>query len=85
MRALRLKQANLVGPAGYISMEDTEATELVQQGVIRDQSETSIIDMGKDSPGQTDTLITETLIRSFWRGYRQLMNVDLDDAAAFAR
>jgi anthranilate 1,2-dioxygenase large subunit len=86
LRALRLKQANLVGPAGYISMEDTEATELVQQGVIRDQHETSIIDMGKDSPGQTDTLITETLIRSFWRGYRQLM--DLDDAtspAAFAR
>lgn len=28
LRALRIKQANLVGPAGYLSMEDTEATKL---------------------------------------------------------
>lgn len=30
LRALRIKQANLFGPAGYILMEDTEATELVR-------------------------------------------------------
>ena len=34
VRAMRIKQANLVGPAGYISMEDGEATQLVQQGIV---------------------------------------------------
>jgi anthranilate 1,2-dioxygenase large subunit len=81
MRKLRIKQANLVGPAGYISMEDTEATELVQQGVVRDPDATSIIDMARDAPEQSDTLITEKLIRSFWSGYQRLMALDSADAA----
>jgi anthranilate 1,2-dioxygenase large subunit len=76
MRRLRLKQANLVGPAGYISMEDTEATELVQRGVAGDLSATSVIDMARDAPSETDTLITETLIRRFWSGYERLMAFD---------
>jgi len=73
MRELRLKQANLVGPAGYISMEDTEATELVQRGTVRDPDACSVIEMAKDSPGQVDSLITEQLIRRFWQGYQKLM------------
>jgi anthranilate 1,2-dioxygenase large subunit len=84
MRKLRIKQANLVGPAGYISMEDTEATELVQQGVVRDADATSIIDMARDAPEQSDTLITEKLIRSFWAGYQKLMGFDAAAAAAGA-
>lgn len=76
MRALRIKQANLVGPAGYISMEDTEATELVQQGTHRDPRARSIIDMAKDAPAEENTLITENLIRSFWRGYAGLMGLN---------
>lgn len=73
LRAMRLKQANLVGPAGYISMEDTEATELVQRGTVRDGDACSVIEMSKDQPDQQDTLITESLIRRFWVGYQQLM------------
>jgi anthranilate 1,2-dioxygenase large subunit len=73
MRALRIKQANLVGPAGYISMEDTEATELVQQGTVRDADATSVIEMSRSNPGQQDTVITESLIRRFWVGYQKLM------------
>lgn len=73
LRELRLKQANLVGPAGYISMEDTEATELVQRGTIRDAEATSVIEMARGNPGQQDTVITESLIRRFWVGYQRLM------------
>jgi anthranilate 1,2-dioxygenase large subunit len=80
MRKLRIKQANLVGPAGYISMEDTEATELVQAGTVRDGDLESFIEMAKDAPEQQNTLITENLIRSFWVGYRKLMGLNLDDA-----
>ena len=76
LRKLRIKQANLVGPAGYISMEDTEATELVQQATVRDGRATSVIEMAKHEPDQANTLITESLIRSFWRGYRKLMALD---------
>lgn len=85
LRALRIKQANLVGPAGYISMEDTEATELVQRGTVRDGARSSMIDMAKDAPEQQDTLITENLIRCFWRGYRRLMDLPSDAAPETAK
>jgi anthranilate 1,2-dioxygenase large subunit len=73
LRKLRIKQANLVGPAGYISMEDTEATELVQRGTIGDGEELSVIDMSRSAPNEQATLITESLIRRFWIGYQALM------------
>ena len=73
LRELRLLQANLVGPAGYISMEDTEATELVQRGTVRDADALSVLDMARDAPEQQETLITENLIRRFWMGYQKLM------------
>ena len=81
LRALRIKQANLVGPAGYISMEDTEATELVQYGTARDGDAYSVIEMAKQAPEQDDTLITEKLIRAFWMGYQDLMGFDTEEAA----
>lgn len=73
LRALRIKQANLVGPAGYISMEDTEATELVQRGTAGDPEACAVIDMGRSNPGQQDSMISEGLIRRFWSGYQALM------------
>lgn len=73
LRALRIKQANLVGPAGYISMEDTEATELVQRATLRDGDATSVMDLGRSDPMRQDTMITENLIRRFWMGYQKLM------------
>ncbi|MGV2288046.1 anthranilate 1,2-dioxygenase large subunit AndAc [Trinickia sp. YCB016] len=73
LRDLRLLQTNLVGPAGYISMEDTEATELVQRGTVRDGDKTSYIGMGLDAPEQTNSNITENLIRRFWTGYQKAM------------
>jgi anthranilate 1,2-dioxygenase large subunit len=73
LRELRLLQANLVGPAGYVSMEDTEATELVQRGIAGDRDESSFMGMGLDAPDQTDTNITENLIRRFWVGYQRAM------------
>jgi anthranilate 1,2-dioxygenase large subunit len=54
-------------------MEDTEATELVQRGTIRDAGATSVIEMSRGNPDQQDTVITESLIRKFWVGYQKLM------------
>ncbi|NNL84506.1 MAG: Rieske 2Fe-2S domain-containing protein [Myxococcales bacterium] len=73
MLAQRLKQANFVGPAGYISMEDGEAIELVQRSVREAPEETSVIDLGGKEHGNEENLITESMVRSFWAGYRDLM------------
>ncbi|BCQ30059.1 Rieske 2Fe-2S domain-containing protein [Caballeronia novacaledonica] len=73
LRELRLLQANLVGPAGYISMEDTEATELVQRATARDSDVTSFMGMARDVPPEENSAITENMIRRFWVGYQNLM------------
>jgi anthranilate 1,2-dioxygenase large subunit len=75
LRRMRIMQANLVGPAGFISMEDTEATELVQRGTIRDGDATSVIEMSRTQPDIEDSLLTESLIRKFWVGYQSLMKL----------
>jgi anthranilate 1,2-dioxygenase large subunit len=80
MRDLRILQGNLVGPAGYISMEDTEATELVQRGTVRDGERASILEMGKAKPEQYDTMISETLLRRFWMGYQKIMGYETEGA-----
>ena len=78
LRRLRLKQANLAGPAGYISMEDTEATELVQRAIESCAAgDSSFMAMGDEAHDQGTSLITEHMIRSFWRGYRSLMGWDI--------
>jgi len=73
MLALRLKQANLVGPAGYISMEDGHATEIVQQAIGRDQAACSFIELGGREVANQENLVTETALRGFWQYYRDLL------------
>jgi anthranilate 1,2-dioxygenase large subunit len=74
LRDMRLLQANLIGPAGYISMEDGEATELVQAAVSPTGTDaSSMMLMGHGAPEGHRSLITEELLRAFWRGYRDIM------------
>ena len=46
MRRRRLKQANLVGPAGYVSMEDGCIGGFVQRGIAAAGEELSVVEMG---------------------------------------
>lgn len=73
LRAIRLKQANFVGPAGLISMEDGHATEIVQQAIVRDRDAASYIAFGGNGVENQDNLLTETAIRGFWQYYRGVM------------
>jgi anthranilate 1,2-dioxygenase large subunit len=82
LRRLRIKQANLVGPAGYISMEDTEATELVQRGVTGSEDKYSILEMSRSAPEEQATLISEGLVRKFWLGYQSIMGLNAPVTAA---
>jgi phenylpropionate dioxygenase-like ring-hydroxylating dioxygenase large terminal subunit len=71
----RLLQANLVGPAGYISMEDGAATGFVQRGVAASPDRASVIEMGGSGVGSGDSRITETAVRGLWKAWRKYMDV----------
>ena len=75
MTRRRLLQANLVGPAGYISMEDGAATGFVQRGVAGSPERASVIEMGGAVIGSGDSRITESAVRGLWKAWRQYMHV----------
>jgi anthranilate 1,2-dioxygenase large subunit len=70
----KLKTVNMVGPAGYISLEDGEALRLVQEGIRAKPDGHAVIEMGGIGPiVDTDYLSQEISIRGFWRHYVRLM------------
>ena len=71
----RLRQGNLMGPSGFLGLEDNEAMRFVQQGVTRSTSETSYVGLGGAEEGTTDHIITEAAIRSMYRHYREVMEL----------
>ena len=75
MRERRLKQSNLVGPAGYISMEDGCIGGFVQQAIRGVSGEVGIVPMGGSGTESTDARATEVSIRGFWRAYRDYMGM----------
>ena len=75
MTRRRLLQANLVGPAGYISMEDGAATGFVQRGVAASPDRASVIEMGGDKIGSGDSRVTETAVRGLWKAWRSHMQL----------
>jgi len=75
MTRRRLMQANLVGPAGYISMEDGAATGFVQRGVAGSPERASVIEMGGSGVGSGDSRITETAVRGLWQAWRRHMDL----------
>jgi phenylpropionate dioxygenase-like ring-hydroxylating dioxygenase large terminal subunit len=74
MRRRRLKQANLVGPAGYVSMEDGCVGGFVQRGAAAAADELSVVNMGGEGAESQETRATEASVRGFWKAYRRLMD-----------
>jgi anthranilate 1,2-dioxygenase large subunit len=77
MRRKRIKAANLVGPAGFVSMEDGLATELVQFGIAGSADALSMVDMGRDASETENfrSMTTEQSVRRFWCAYQELMGL----------
>jgi anthranilate 1,2-dioxygenase large subunit len=75
MRAIRIKQSNLIGPAGYVSMEDGEAVEIVQKAVRRERGQTSYIAMGGGKAEDAAHLVTESAIIGFWENYKSVLGI----------
>ena len=75
MRDIRVKQSNLIGPAGYVSMEDGEAVEIVQKAVRCDHDQGSYIAMGGGRAEDAEHLVTESAIIGFWEHYKSLLGI----------
>ena len=73
LRTHRLKQNNLVGPAGYVSMEDGAVGGFVQRGIAAAADELSVIEMGGAGATTDETRATEASVRGFWKAYRMHM------------
>ena len=73
MRRRRLKQSNLVGPAGYVSMEDGCVGGFVQRGAAAAGDELSVVNMGGEGAESQETRATEASVRGFWKAYRRYM------------
>lgn len=74
MQGIRIKQNNLIGPAGLISMEDGEAVQIVHDAIHRDQEQHSYMAMGGGRAEDADHLVTEGTIIGFWEFYREIMH-----------
>jgi salicylate 5-hydroxylase large subunit len=75
MRQRRLRQANLMGPAGLVSLDDSEAMLLSQAGIDQDDDATCLIEMGGRAVVNEPHMVTETAIRGFYQHYRSIMEL----------
>lgn len=72
----RMRQANMVGPAGYISMEDGAVGHFIQRALTGAAAEDrSLLLMGGEAAASQESRATETSIRGFWKAYRDLMGL----------
>ncbi len=75
MRRLRLKHSNLTGPAGYVSMDDSEVLAQLQDTVSSYTEAVGVFEMGGRETEPQETMLTELGIRAFYKFYRQVMGL----------
>jgi phenylpropionate dioxygenase-like ring-hydroxylating dioxygenase large terminal subunit len=73
LRRRRLRQLNLAGPAGFVSMEDGCIGNFVERGVVAAPQGESLLEMGGAGTESQETRATETAVRGFWKMWRTVM------------
>jgi anthranilate 1,2-dioxygenase large subunit len=80
----RLRQANLVGPAGLVSMEDGEACEIqhrATKGLSDDPSAAEFLELGGGGEiGDRDYRVTDVTVRGFWSYYAEVLGIEPEGA-----
>jgi len=72
----RLRQGNLMGPAGFLGLEDNEAIKFVQDGMQRVPDGVHVVELDPQTQyGTSDTLISEAAIRGMYRHWREVMEL----------
>mgnify|MGYP001788261784 CR=1 FL=1 len=76
MTRRRLRQANLFGPAGFVSADDGEVIELSQSGFQQaGDAGSTLCELGGTGVEGTEHMVTETLIRSMYAYWRKVMAI----------
>jgi len=72
----RLRQGNLMGPAGFLGIEDNEAIKFVQDGMRGVPGKEHLVMLDPDVPaGSTDSIISEAAIRAMYQHWRAEMGL----------
>ena len=75
MTERRLRQANLFGPAGFVSADDGEVIEFCQDGLVQDKAFATMCELDGRDVGSSEHMVTETLIRGMYRYWREVMEL----------
>jgi salicylate 5-hydroxylase large subunit len=75
MRLRRMRQANLFGPAGFVSADDGEIIEMSQQGFSHSPDQDALVIMGGREIESVEHMVTEVGIRGMYRYWRQAMGL----------
>jgi salicylate 5-hydroxylase large subunit len=75
MTRIRLRQANLMGPAGLVSVDDSEMMEFSQQGVAAYPEGAAVLELGGRGTEDAPHMVTEAAVRGFYKYYRELMGL----------
>jgi salicylate 5-hydroxylase large subunit len=75
MTQRRLRQANLFGPAGFVSADDGEVIAFVQQAFEAHPEARTVSELDGRDVKPTDHMVTETLIRGMYGYWRQVMGL----------
>jgi anthranilate 1,2-dioxygenase large subunit len=73
MTERRLRQGNLIGPAGYVAMEDGFIGGFVQRALRYNDEGAGIVMMGGHEAESQTFKASESAIRGFWKHYRTLI------------
>jgi salicylate 5-hydroxylase large subunit len=76
MTRRRLRQANLFGPAGFVSADDGEVIQFSQEGFAQaEKAGQTLCELGGTGTEMTEHMVTETLIRSMYAYWRKVMGL----------
>ena len=72
----RMRQGNLMGPSGFLGLEDNEAIKFVQDGMLRGRPGEHLVALDPAiAAGTSDTLISEAAIRAMYQHWRGVMGL----------
>ena len=75
MTRLRVRHANLYGPAGYVAMEDGEVLTESQLGAHHADDHAAVLEMGGKDVEKQDHMVTEVMIRAFYKYYKEKLGL----------
>jgi salicylate 5-hydroxylase large subunit len=75
MRKRRLRQANLMGPSGFVSADDSEVMKFSQAGIGPYPDAAGVMEMGGREWQDEPHIVTEATIRAFYDYYRKVMEL----------